>query len=239
MYIYSLSDPDTPDNIRYIGAATDIAKRLKSHLREARSPKNHRQKWVAFLLKKNLEPIIRIVEETSKELWPMREQYWIAYYLEQGFRLVNGNAGGIGGINPTQETRNALSASIKESWKKRGKQVLSPEAAQKISAIASARLLSLTEEERKSLSRRASAAWIEKTTPEQRSESAKKAWNPNRKKRVVIYTPKPCQYHECDREAKIKGYCYKHYQRVKAQKIGWPVRKKRSPQNWALASDVN
>lgn len=54
--------------------------------------------------------MILILDEVDAGLWPQWEVAYIQFFREQGFNLVNGNAGGEGGHVPTPETRFKIGA---------------------------------------------------------------------------------------------------------------------------------
>jgi len=109
-FIYSLEYPI--GNIRYIGKADNPKKRLENHIKEAKHRnKNHKDNWINSLAE---SPILNIIEETTYEHWQDREAYWINFYKEKGFNLVNGTNGGEGsngfkGKTHSKETKDILS----------------------------------------------------------------------------------------------------------------------------------
>ncbi|MFA5177753.1 MAG: GIY-YIG nuclease family protein [Candidatus Omnitrophota bacterium] len=109
-FIYSLEYPI--GNIRYIGKSDNPKERLKKHIKEAKyRNKNHKDKWINSLSE---PPILNVIEETTYEHWQVREMYWINFYKEKGFNLVNGTDGGEGsngyfGRSHSQETKDKLS----------------------------------------------------------------------------------------------------------------------------------
>ncbi len=109
-FIYSLEYPI--GNIRYIGKADNPKKRLENHIKEAKHRnKNHKDNWINSLTE---SPILNIIEETTYEHWQNRESYWINFYKEKGFDLVNGTDGGEGsngfkGRTHSKETKDILS----------------------------------------------------------------------------------------------------------------------------------
>lgn len=108
IYIYGLVNPKEPAHIRYVGKTIDLTERLKEHIWEGDSSGTYKGNWIASLLKQNIKPEIVTLELTNVDEWPQREQYNIKDLLVKGHKLTNGNAGGIGGIEPTEETRQKL-----------------------------------------------------------------------------------------------------------------------------------
>lgn len=107
-FIYSLIDPITKE-IRYIGKANNLKNRLWAHINEARNikTKSHKNNWIRSLLRKEVKPIINLIEEVSIENWINREIYWIAYFKNEGYDLLNMTQGGECGII-SDKCRNAL-----------------------------------------------------------------------------------------------------------------------------------
>lgn len=96
-YIYTLTDP-TDGEVKYIGKTKDIKDRLWRHtgpsnLKSLWIPKN---KWIQWLKKQDLKPIIEILEETDAEHVDACEIYWISQFKQWGFKLKNVASGGGG-----------------------------------------------------------------------------------------------------------------------------------------------
>lgn len=91
-YIYSLEYP--LGNIRYVGKSDNPENRLKKHIYEAKTRnKNHKDHWINSIDDK---PILKIIEQVSYSNWQEREIFWINFYKNNGFNLVNGTIGGEG-----------------------------------------------------------------------------------------------------------------------------------------------
>lgn len=91
-FIYTLEYP--MGDIRYVGKSDFPQARLKDHIKEAKQRnKSHKDKWINSLGER---PILNIIEETTYEHWQNREIFWIKYYKDKGFNLVNGTDGGEG-----------------------------------------------------------------------------------------------------------------------------------------------
>lgn len=110
--IYVLKDPRT-NEIRYVGKTVkkDLNKRLIEHC--AQQNKTHKYFWIAQLKNENLKPIIEAVEKCTDNDWQEREIYWIQYYKDLNCKLTNSHEGGMGGHNPSAETRAKMSAAAK------------------------------------------------------------------------------------------------------------------------------
>lgn len=111
VYIYSLSDPRTPDNIRYIGKSENPDERLrKGHLYEKSN--NHKDNWVQSLRKEGLKPKVELIDKVSVIEWQFWEKHYISLFRSWEFDLTNGTDGGDGrtpGFIVSEETRKKLS----------------------------------------------------------------------------------------------------------------------------------
>ena len=99
-YIYALKCSKS-DKIRYIGQTVrKPSYRFRDHLAEARRynrKKSRKSNWIVGLLRDNLLPIMIILEEvifTSIEDLDIREKYWIQYYTDLNYNLLNLTIGG-------------------------------------------------------------------------------------------------------------------------------------------------
>lgn len=120
--IYVLVDPYT-EHVRYVGLTMrSLHQRLNGHisssrkLKESKQSKNtHKINWINGLLEKESRPIIKQIESNlSREEACEREQYWIQYYKEKGFKITNATSGGEGirDYSHTEETRAKLKKSL-------------------------------------------------------------------------------------------------------------------------------
>lgn len=112
VFIYELNDPLT-GKTRYIGKTKTPKKRLQIHCLNSSREKNHRANWICSLLAKGLSPIMVVVDEVPDLEWAFWEQEYITLYRLLGIDLVNGNAGGTGGHNPSIEVRQKMSVARK------------------------------------------------------------------------------------------------------------------------------
>ena len=67
-YIYVLRDPRN-DEVRYVGFAINVRKRLSNHISEAtkgiiRSHKNH---WIGALVNLDLQPVMKVIERGAAD----------------------------------------------------------------------------------------------------------------------------------------------------------------------------
>jgi len=96
--IYTLEDP-IKDEIRYIGMTTlSLNQRLSQHVYDAKLKNSYKAKWLSSLLKKNLKPKIKLLDECSQDEWEDTERMYIAIFKSWGFKLVNLDEGGRGSI---------------------------------------------------------------------------------------------------------------------------------------------
>jgi hypothetical protein len=112
--IYILFDPRYPKDVRYVGKTSKLlCQRLSAHLCAKKD--THVVRWIKKIRREGHTPIIREIECGTDANWQNREQYWIAWHREHGHPLCNLTDGGDGGLNPSPETREKMSAA------KRGK----------------------------------------------------------------------------------------------------------------------
>jgi group I intron endonuclease len=112
IYVYVLTDPRYPDDVRYVGITDNSKRRLKAHIDDAKNgKKNHRTNWINSLLRDGLKPVMTEIDETNSENWQACEMGWIAYHRDMGCNLVNSTDGGDGLLNPNEATRNKMSES--------------------------------------------------------------------------------------------------------------------------------
>lgn len=110
IYFYTLSDPRTPDVIRYIGKTkSPLNRRLSGHISSTKrafldkGTRNYNMNWIKSLLDLGLKPLILEIdsiecEDDSKE-WIIFEKYWISQFKSWGFSLTNLTDGGDGNQN--------------------------------------------------------------------------------------------------------------------------------------------
>ncbi len=153
--IYALVDPVT-DAVRYVGKAVDVERRLRRHLKDARDGKrDHKSLWIASLLRQNLRPCVKILEECGDD-WQSAEIRWIANLRAGGCDLTNTAPGGEG-IVITDETRRRMSEAKKgKTPHNKGKQATA-EVKAKLSDAAKRRFDSMTLEQRREYMERANS----------------------------------------------------------------------------------
>jgi hypothetical protein len=101
--IYVLIDP-RDNSYRYIGKTkNELNRRLRGHIRSSlNSVKTKKEYWINSLIKQNLNPIIKLIEECNSSNWEDREIYWIKYYSKI-YNLTNSTEGGDGIRDATGE----------------------------------------------------------------------------------------------------------------------------------------
>jgi hypothetical protein len=69
VFIYALLDP-VSSQVRYIGKSINPKKRLNKHLHYAKNnTKSHKDAWLNGLLKRGLQPFIKILQVTTADKW--------------------------------------------------------------------------------------------------------------------------------------------------------------------------
>ena len=114
---YTLSASNEPDNVRYVGVTTKtVTQRFYGHkycakYSEKRGLPVH--KWMFSHYEKQEEIIVKQIDSCSEEQWEDRERYWIQYYKDQGFELLNISKGGNGVITKEMRSLDSIQRSIK------------------------------------------------------------------------------------------------------------------------------
>lgn len=88
--IYALIDP-RDGAIRYIGQTKEPQVRLRSHITGDAVINPAKTRWLKELEKMGLQPYMDVIEGVNGSLANVmeRERYWIRYYTDQGFELLN------------------------------------------------------------------------------------------------------------------------------------------------------
>lgn len=108
-FIYTLSDPET-DEIRYVGKSNTPSVRAKQHLRDENTRKCA---WVKSLAKRGLVPKLEVLDEVPETEWQFWEQHWIQVVSGWGFRLTNGDSGGLGSHRFSPSLREKIANSLR------------------------------------------------------------------------------------------------------------------------------
>lgn len=114
-FIYTLADPLTGD-VRYVGKADNLNRRLTMHLMESKTETHRRAQWIKSVISTGSKPIIEVLDIVPSNCWEKYERYWIAQFRSWGFNLVNGSDGGDGTVIWTDVMRQRMS-SIKKGQK--------------------------------------------------------------------------------------------------------------------------
>lgn len=91
--IYGLAHPDTGE-LRYVGKARDMRKRLQSHISESKTRRRPVNCWIAALAKSGNTPEIFEISKVSADKWEDEERHLIAYFRSVGANLLNLADGG-------------------------------------------------------------------------------------------------------------------------------------------------
>ena len=148
--IYSLTNKI--NNKKYIGKTTDIERRIKEHQKHSRNKVN-RVIYDAINKYGFQNFIIDIVENVNDDLSDEREMYWISYYnttdREYGYNMTDGGVGGnTWHLNSNKEAI-GKKLSMSNTGKKRSK-----EFCERMSRIASNRIMTDAEKEKISVTRK-------------------------------------------------------------------------------------
>ena len=140
VFIYTLIDPIT-DEVRYVGKSIKPERRYREHLTV--DSNTHKSAWIKSLLKKGMEPTLKIIEECDEGNWSDREKYWVSQYDN----LSNLTEGGEDGSH-SEETKEKLRIlNTGENNPNYGKKA-SKELKYKLSEIQSGKVLSETHKDK-------------------------------------------------------------------------------------------
>jgi hypothetical protein len=121
-YIYALTCPSSAE-IRYIGKAVSPERRLRSHIRDARSGvvDHAAARWIRSLLQVGRAPVLRVLFEVPEGVrWQDAERGAIAEHQAAGANLTNSTRGGGGLALLRAEDRIAVSAALSRAWARPG-----------------------------------------------------------------------------------------------------------------------
>lgn len=107
-YIYGVSTDKEPENIRYIGKATNIEDRLKRHISKyGLKPDTYKNRRIKKeILNGNNIFITELYRIKPDETWQDIEKEWIKKYKDLGYNLTNSTDGGDGGFNECSTKKN-------------------------------------------------------------------------------------------------------------------------------------
>jgi hypothetical protein len=186
-YLYTLADPVTPDNVRYVGWAMNPSERMVKHERDASRLVTHKARWIASLLALGRKPALDVIGAVqTREAAACIEKRLIASYRACGFDLTNATEGGDGVVGWTDEMRSSLR--LRMLGKRRGPH--SAETREKISASQRGRRLPAR---RKAQAIDALMRWRATATPAEKAaasaaQSAARIGKPRSPESVAKYT---------------------------------------------------
>lgn len=120
-FIYVLLDPIS-NEVRYIGKSDNPKNRLAEHIKKSIYKSTYKNKWIQYLLKKSLKPVIEIIDEVRQEDWSFWEKHYISLYKSWGFKLTNsaegGNGGNLGDLVNKKISEKLKGRVLSDEWKK-------------------------------------------------------------------------------------------------------------------------
>lgn len=118
---YVLSASSDAENIRYVGVTVKTVKqRFYSHKYCAIHPEKRGlpvHKWMYSHYEKGDDIIVKQIDSCREKEWEDREKYWISYYKNLGFNLLNISEGGKGVVTLEMREKDSIERSV-ESHKK-------------------------------------------------------------------------------------------------------------------------
>jgi FtsZ-interacting cell division protein YlmF len=116
--IYGLSSSSDPENIRYIGKAIDIKKRLKRHLSSYELKRDtHKNRWIKLELLNGNDIISTELYRFENENWQNVEIEWIDKYKKLGYKLTNSTIGGNGSLLTNEQIKKRSEDIVKKNLK--------------------------------------------------------------------------------------------------------------------------
>lgn len=112
-HIYTLTDPRTPDVVRYVGVTNEPERRAREHVTRVLRGEDatHCGLWKRKLIQEGVLPVMRVIESGVGEGWEEAEVKWVLHYRSlPGHRLCNLTDGGKGtrGHKCSEKTRQRL-----------------------------------------------------------------------------------------------------------------------------------
>lgn len=103
--------------IRYVGATTDLIRRLANHVAQSSYQTHPCAVWVRSLVAQGLRPTIHLLVGPSLD-WARYEREYIKLFRAEGKRLLNMTDGGLGmaGCKPGAMTRAKRSRTLKTRY---------------------------------------------------------------------------------------------------------------------------
>lgn len=113
---YVLSTSTDIDNIRYVGVTTKtVQQRFYGHKYCAMHPEKRGlpvHKWMYKHYQLGEDIIFKQIDTCEEQYWEDREKYWIKYYKDKGFDLLNISQGGNGVVTQEQRSTSSIQRSI-------------------------------------------------------------------------------------------------------------------------------
>lgn len=109
-FVYTLHDPELPQEVRYVGWTTRPKRRLWAHLQDAKTGKDRTYcgNWKRTVLARGLEPAMQVIEQGVGDGWKPVEVHWIKHYRDLGHPITNLTNGGDGSgkkLTPAQKKK--------------------------------------------------------------------------------------------------------------------------------------
>ena len=114
-FVYVLLDSrfeNYADQVRYVGFTVNVKSRLRVHLEEASGgDRSHKANWIRQLVKENLLPAIRVIDQGIGTNWAHAERFYIKFFREEvGANLTNMTPGGDCGYFTPEAIRSGADA---------------------------------------------------------------------------------------------------------------------------------
>lgn len=117
--IYSLSDSESPDIIRYVGQTSNLKRRLNDHKNPNRDCYSHTSNWIRSVLKSGRDIKCSVLSLVfSRDLAISLEIAYIKEFREKGFDLTNATDGGDGrfGYKYSEEEKKEIGDRSRAAW---------------------------------------------------------------------------------------------------------------------------
>lgn len=131
--IYLLKDPRNNGKV-YIGKTSQLlCQRFSVHMNPKERNRCYNANWIRKLKRLGLKPEISLIEEVEDTIWEEREKFWIKYYKDNNYNVINATVGGDGGLlgfNHSDKTKQQIrdkrlgwipSDETREIWSKQRK----------------------------------------------------------------------------------------------------------------------
>lgn len=113
---YTLSVSSDAENIRYVGVTTkSVIQRFYGHRYCAMHDDKRGlpvHKWMYSHYEKGETIVVKQIDTCNENEWEEREKYWIKYYKDNGFDLLNISEGGKGVVTEEMRSKSSIERSI-------------------------------------------------------------------------------------------------------------------------------